>query len=91
MNHLIQKADSLLKDSGFDYIFCGGFAIELYLDKAVRNHGDIDVSAFGMSAIKSSCSCNLSVGAFTNCAVAAKRAVLPMSPIKSRQNAIFSV
>ena len=46
MNHLVLECNDLLKDGGFDYAFCGGFAIELFLDKTVRNHGDIDISAF---------------------------------------------
>jgi len=46
MNHLLIECNDLLKDGGFDYAFCGGFAIELFLDKTVREHGDIDISAF---------------------------------------------
>jgi len=46
MNRIIQEADAFLKTGGFDYEFCGGFAIELYLDMPVRMHGDIDISAF---------------------------------------------
>ena len=46
MNYLIPKAAELLKDGGFDYAVCGGFAIELFLDKELRGHGDIDLSAF---------------------------------------------
>lgn len=46
MNRLIKQCDSLLKPSGFSYAFCGGYAIELYLSKTVRAHGDIDISAF---------------------------------------------
>ena len=46
MNHLLVECDSLLKNGGFDYAFCGGFAIEMFLDKIVRKHGDIDISAF---------------------------------------------
>lgn len=46
MNDLITKANVLLRKGNFDYAFCGGFAIELFLDKEIRGHGDIDVSAF---------------------------------------------
>ena len=46
MNHLLLECNDLLKDGGFDYAFCGGYAIELFLDKTVRKHGDIDISAF---------------------------------------------
>ena len=46
MNHLIQKVNELLKNGGFQYAICGGFAIELFLNRTVRNHGDVDISAF---------------------------------------------
>ena len=46
MNHLIQKVNALLKDGGFDYAVCGGFAIKLFLNKEIRSHGDIVISAF---------------------------------------------
>ncbi|HBN84663.1 MAG TPA: hypothetical protein DDZ89_12540 [Clostridiales bacterium] len=43
---MITKANELLKKGGFDYAFCGGYAIELFLDRKIRKHSDIDVSAF---------------------------------------------
>ena len=46
MNSLLQEADNLLKDGGFAYAVCGGYAIELFLDKTVRQHGDLDISVF---------------------------------------------
>ena len=46
MDHLLLECNDLLKRGGFDYAFCGGFAIELFLDKTVREHGDIDISAY---------------------------------------------
>ena len=46
MNHLLLECNDLLKNGGFDYAFCGGYAIELFLDKPIREHGDIDISAF---------------------------------------------
>ena len=46
VNHLILECNNLLKDGGFDYAFCGGYAIELFIGKAVRKHGDIDISAY---------------------------------------------
>ena len=46
MNHLVLECNELLKDGGFEYAFCGGYAIELFLDKTVRKHGDIDISVF---------------------------------------------
>lgn len=45
-HHLIVEANELLKKGGFDYAFCGGFAIELFLNRTIRKHGDIDVSAY---------------------------------------------
>lgn len=44
--HLIAEAHELLKNGGFEYAFCGGFGIELFLNRAIRKHGDIDVSAY---------------------------------------------
>ena len=46
MNYLIQKVNALLKGCGFDYAVCGGYAIELFINKEIRSHGDIDLSAF---------------------------------------------
>lgn len=43
---LIIKANELLKKGSFEYAFCGGFAIELFLNRTIRKHGDIDVSAY---------------------------------------------
>jgi hypothetical protein len=45
-NPLITEANSLLQKGGFDYAFCGGFALELFLNKSIRKHGDVDVSVF---------------------------------------------
>ena len=46
MNHLLYKCYDFLKEGGFPFAFCGGYGIELYLNKQVRSHGDIDISAF---------------------------------------------
>ncbi|MFZ5353142.1 MAG: hypothetical protein ACOZCL_10530 [Bacillota bacterium] len=46
MNHLIAEAKLLLNDGNFDYAFCGGYAIELFLDREIRAHGDIDISVY---------------------------------------------
>lgn len=43
---MITEANELLKKGNFEYAFCGGYAIELFLNKGIRKHGDIDVSAF---------------------------------------------
>lgn len=45
-HELIIKANELLKNGDFEYAFCGGFAIELFLNRTIRKHGDIDVSAY---------------------------------------------
>lgn len=46
LNRLITEANELLKGHPFEYAICGGFAIELFLNKEIRKHGDIDISAF---------------------------------------------
>lgn len=46
MNKLIIDANELLKAGGFEYAFCGGLAIDLFLGYESRIHGDIDVCAF---------------------------------------------
>lgn len=46
MNQLIIEANDLLKDGGFEYAFCGGQAVDLFLGYESRTHGDIDVCAF---------------------------------------------
>lgn len=46
MNRLIQEANELLKNGGFEYAFCGGQALDLFLGYESRIHGDIDVCAF---------------------------------------------
>lgn len=45
MNDLIYNTQKLLDNQGFDYAFCGGYGIELFLDKSIREHKDIDISA----------------------------------------------
>ena len=46
MNRLLEEANRLLKDSQVDYSFCGGHAIDLFLNFELRKHGDVDVSAY---------------------------------------------
>ncbi|MBO4368343.1 MAG: hypothetical protein J5859_06490 [Clostridia bacterium] len=46
MNKLISEADRLLKNGGFEYAFCGGQALDLFLGYESRVHGDIDVCAY---------------------------------------------
>jgi len=35
-----------MKDCGFTYAFCGGYALELFLNKKLRPHSDIDITVF---------------------------------------------
>ena len=46
INKLIIEANDLLKNGGFDYAFCGGQAIDLFLGYESRVHGDIDVCVY---------------------------------------------
>lgn len=46
MNDLVSEANDLLKRGGFEYAFCGGQAIDLFLGYESRKHGDIDVCAY---------------------------------------------
>ena len=46
MNHLIYQANELLCNQSFEYAFCGGFAIDLFLGYESRRHGDIDIFAY---------------------------------------------
>lgn len=46
MNDLIRQANELLQDHGFEYAFCGGWAIDLFIGRETRKHSDIDILAF---------------------------------------------
>ncbi|MDR2183982.1 MAG: hypothetical protein LBE55_07380 [Clostridiales bacterium] len=46
MNKLISDCNDFFKDCGFAYAICGGFALELFLNKGLRPHSDMDVSIF---------------------------------------------
>jgi hypothetical protein len=46
MNPLIKQANELLKNQPFEYAFCGGFAVDLFLGFESRKHGDIDIHAY---------------------------------------------
>ena len=46
INNLVYEANNLLKNGGFDYAFCGGHALDMFLGYESRVHGDIDVCAF---------------------------------------------
>ena len=46
MHRLIYKAHDLFKNSEFDYCICGGFALNMFVGKEIRKHGDFDMSFF---------------------------------------------
>ena len=46
MNELILAANHLLQDVPITWAICGGFAIDLFLGKETRAHGDIDICVF---------------------------------------------
>ena len=46
MTKLILNCHNFLKDCGFTYAFCGGHALELFINKQIRPHSDIDISIF---------------------------------------------
>ena len=46
MNELIKEINGMLKNHVFEYAFCGGYAIDLFLNKQTRPHGDVDVMTY---------------------------------------------
>lgn len=46
LKNLIKQANKLLKNCGFEYAFCGGWAIDLFIGAETRKHGDIDILAY---------------------------------------------
>lgn len=46
LNRLIIEANDLLKSGGFEYAFCGGQAIDLFLGYESRLHSDIDICSY---------------------------------------------
>ena len=46
MIKLVSECYDLLKGCGFPFAFCGGYALELFLNKKIRPHADIDISIF---------------------------------------------
>ena len=39
----ISECNDFLKECGFPYAFCGGYALELFTNKMIRAHSDIDI------------------------------------------------
>ena len=46
MNNVIIESCDLIKKSGLQYIVCGGFAIDLFLNRKIRSHTDFDITVF---------------------------------------------
>jgi len=46
MNKIIQQAHEMFKTAGFDYAICGGFALDMFAGKKIREHGDFDILVF---------------------------------------------
>ena len=46
MNRLVNNTWKLLQNVDFDWLICGGFAIDLFCGEKTRNHIDIDVCVF---------------------------------------------
>jgi len=46
MIDLVSECNNFMKDCGFSYAVCGGYALELFLCKKLRPHSDIDLSVF---------------------------------------------
>jgi len=46
MTKLVLECNSFVKDCGFPYAFCGGYALELFLNKKLRSHADVDILIF---------------------------------------------
>ncbi|MCL2619920.1 MAG: hypothetical protein FWD97_03160 [Defluviitaleaceae bacterium] len=47
MDKIILQTKELFKDAGFDYAICGGFALDMFAGKEIREHGDFDILVFG--------------------------------------------
>jgi hypothetical protein len=46
MNNVIIESCELIKKSGLTYAVCGGFAIDLFLNRKLRRHTDFDITIF---------------------------------------------
>jgi len=46
MNKVIKQAHDLFKTAGFDYAICGGFGLDMFAGKEIREHGDFDILVF---------------------------------------------
>lgn len=46
MNKLLLECNDFFKNCGFTYAIGGGWALELFVNKKIRTHADIDISIF---------------------------------------------
>jgi len=46
MIKIISECNDFIKDCGFLYAICGGYALELFRGTELRSHSDIDISVF---------------------------------------------
>lgn len=46
MNKIITECHDFLKNCDSAYAFCGGYALELFLNRTLRPHSDVDIIAF---------------------------------------------
>ena len=46
MNRVILDSHDFIKQSGLPYAICGGFAIDLFLNREIRRHTDYDITIF---------------------------------------------
>lgn len=46
MIEIISQSNDFLKNCGLTYAFCGGYALELFLNKTLRSHSDVDIVVF---------------------------------------------
>ncbi|MCL2407009.1 MAG: hypothetical protein FWC95_03695 [Defluviitaleaceae bacterium] len=46
MSQIISDANDLLRNNGFAYAICGGFALDMFTNTSLRIHSDIDICVF---------------------------------------------
>ncbi|MCL2853043.1 MAG: hypothetical protein FWE20_08445 [Defluviitaleaceae bacterium] len=46
MINLVYECHDFFKNCGFTYAICGGFALELFINRKIRPHSDLDISIF---------------------------------------------
>jgi len=46
VEEIAPMAHDLLKNAGFDYCICGGYALDMFVGKEIRPHGDFDIVVF---------------------------------------------